>query len=46
MQHVDWLSHLPVQPFPQEIGPVDDTELFIGSVDCEKEQDYSFSKRT
>ena len=39
MQHVDCLSRLPVQPLPQEVGPVDDTELFIGSVDCEEEQE-------
>ena len=38
-QHVDRLSRLPVQPLPQEVGPVDDTELFIGSVDCEEEQE-------
>ena len=39
MQYVDCLSRLPVQPLPQEVGPVDDTELFIGSVDCEEEQE-------
>ena len=39
MQHIDCLSRLLVQPLPHEIRPVDDTEIFIGPVEYEEEQE-------